>query len=76
MRRGVPCNENRFFPVRITTQGKPCSGPCSGPEYTLHTVGMAIPRKISLLGESKNQGMGQSLHSMSDGIDFLPWWWL
>ena len=27
MRRGVPCNENRFFPVRITTQGKPCSGP-------------------------------------------------
>ena len=26
MRRGVPCNENRFFPVRITTQGKPCSG--------------------------------------------------
>jgi hypothetical protein len=25
--RGVPCNENRFFPVRITTQGKPCSGP-------------------------------------------------
>ena len=27
MRRGAPCNVNRFFPVRITTQGKPCSGP-------------------------------------------------
>ena len=27
MRTGVPCNENRFFPVRISTQGKPCSGP-------------------------------------------------
>ena len=27
MRKGVPRNENRFFPVRITTQGKPCSGP-------------------------------------------------
>ena len=26
-RTGVPCNENRFFPVRISTQGKPCSGP-------------------------------------------------
>ena len=27
MRKGVPCNENRFFPVRISKQGKPCSGP-------------------------------------------------
>ena len=27
MRTGVPFNENRFFPVRISTQGKPCSGP-------------------------------------------------
>ena len=27
MRTGVPCNENRFFPVRKSTQGKPCSGP-------------------------------------------------
>ena len=27
MRTGDPCNENRFFPVRITIQGKPCSGP-------------------------------------------------
>ena len=27
MRTGVPCNENRFFPVRISTQGKACSGP-------------------------------------------------
>ena len=27
MRTGVPCNENRFFPVRISTQGKPCSDP-------------------------------------------------
>ena len=24
---GVPCNENRFLPLRISTQGKPCSGP-------------------------------------------------
>ena len=23
----VPCNENRFFSVRKTSQGKPCSGP-------------------------------------------------
>ena len=27
MRTGVPCNENRFFPVWKTSQGKPCSGP-------------------------------------------------
>ena len=26
MRTGVPRNENWFFPVRISTQGKPCSG--------------------------------------------------
>ena len=26
MRTGVPCNENRFSPVRISTQGKTCSG--------------------------------------------------
>ena len=38
MRRRLPSNKNRFFAVRITTQGKPCSGPvlalfwpCSGP---------------------------------------------
>ena len=24
MRTGVPCNENRFFPVRIDLQGVPC----------------------------------------------------
>jgi hypothetical protein len=23
----VPCNENRYFPVWKTSQGKPCSGP-------------------------------------------------
>ena len=23
----IPCNENRVFPVRKTSQGKPCSGP-------------------------------------------------
>ena len=27
MRTGVPCNENRVFPVWKTSQGKPCSGP-------------------------------------------------
>ena len=27
MRTGVLCNENRFFPVWKTSQGKPCSGP-------------------------------------------------
>jgi hypothetical protein len=27
MRTGFPCNENRVFPVRKSTQGKPCSGP-------------------------------------------------
>ena len=27
MRTGVPCNENKFFPVWKTSQGKPCSGP-------------------------------------------------
>ena len=26
-------------------------------KYTIHTVGMAIPQKISPLGESRNQGM-------------------
>ena len=33
MRTGVPCNENRFFPVRIDLQGVPCKpyrvGVCS-----------------------------------------------
>ena len=24
MRKGFPCNENRFFPVRIDLQGVPC----------------------------------------------------
>ena len=24
MRTGVPCNENRFFPVKIDSQGVPC----------------------------------------------------
>ena len=27
MRTGVPCNENRGFPLWKTSQGKPCSGP-------------------------------------------------
>ena len=27
IRTRVPCNENRFFPVWKTLQGKPCSGP-------------------------------------------------
>ncbi len=27
MRKGVPSNKNRFFPVRKSTQRKPCSGP-------------------------------------------------
>jgi hypothetical protein len=27
IRTGVPCNENRFFPVWKTSQGKPCYGP-------------------------------------------------
>ena len=42
LRTRVPCNENRFFPLRISTQGKPCSGPalalfwpCSGPVLAL-----------------------------------------
>ena len=26
MRTGVPCNENRFFPVRIDLQGVPLQG--------------------------------------------------
>ena len=31
MRTGVPCNENRFFPVRIYYTGKTQFWPCSGP---------------------------------------------
>ena len=27
MRTGIPCYENRFFPVWKTTHRKPCSGP-------------------------------------------------
>ena len=27
MKTGVPCNENRVFPLRIYYTGKPCSGP-------------------------------------------------
>ena len=30
MRTGVPCNENRFFPVRIYYTGKTMFWPCSG----------------------------------------------
>ena len=38
MRTGVPCNENKFFPVRISTQGKPCSGPV----LTLYGIAVQI----------------------------------
>ena len=31
MRTGVPCNENRFFPVRICYTGKTLLWPCTGP---------------------------------------------
>ena len=31
MRTGVPCNENRFFPVRIYYTGKTLFWPCTGP---------------------------------------------
>jgi len=33
MKTGVPCNENRFFPVWKTSQGKPCSGPVKKNKY-------------------------------------------
>ena len=56
MRRGVSCNENRFFPVRITTQGKPCSGHV----LALHCSICAVyenrndPSEISLLHYTVN----------------------
>ena len=31
MRTGVPCNENRVFPVRIYYTGKTLFWPCNGP---------------------------------------------
>ena len=31
MRTGVPCNQHRFFPVRIYYTGKPLFWPCTGP---------------------------------------------
>ena len=40
MRTGLPCNENRFFPVRQSTQGKPCSGP------VLALYGIAVKLKF------------------------------
>ena len=43
MTRGVPYNKNRFFPVRISTQGKPCSLP------VLALYGIAVcPDKFTL----------------------------
>ena len=42
MRTGVPCNENRFYPVRISTQGKLCSAP------VLVLYGIAV--SLTLLG--------------------------
>ena len=39
MRTGVPCNENRFFPVRISTQGKTCSGPV----LALYGIAVGVP---------------------------------
>ena len=33
MRTGVPCNENRFFPVRIYYTGKTLFWPCTGPVW-------------------------------------------
>ena len=69
MRTGVPCNENRFFPVRISTQGKPCSGPardCSAQnqrslmfelsffEYSLKTrFRTLLPLKFTVAGFDK-----------------------
>ena len=43
MRTGVPCNENRFFPVWKTSQGKPCSGP------VLALYGIAVRLVCNLL---------------------------
>ena len=43
MRTGVPFNENKFCPVRISTQGKPCSGP------VLALYGIAVPNKIQAI---------------------------
>ena len=42
MRTGVPCNENKFFPVRISTQGKPCSGPV----LTLYGIAVCVSDNI------------------------------
>ena len=47
MKRGVPCNENMFFPVRITTQGKPCSGPV----LALYGIAVLLRPKICTIAQ-------------------------
>ena len=49
MRRGVPCNENRFSSLRISTQGKPCSGPvrdCSALNHVSFNVMNDRPNQV------------------------------
>ena len=38
MRTGVPCNESRFFPVRIYYTGKTLFWPCTGPVWDCSVV--------------------------------------
>ena len=47
MRTGFPCNENRFFPVRKSSQGKPCSDP------VLALYGIAVKNILFKHEESK-----------------------
>jgi hypothetical protein len=44
MRTGVPCNENRFFPVRIDLQGVPCK------PYRVWVCSVVTNRSTSKLG--------------------------
>ena len=45
MTTGVPSNENRFFPLRISTQGKPCSGPV----LTLYGIAVRFSSQLVLV---------------------------
>ena len=55
MRTGVPCNENRLYPVRISTQGKTCSGTV----LALYGIAVYITPAVAKIVREKNcEGMG------------------
>ena len=65
MRTGVPCNENRFFPVRISTQGKSCSGPVLALFW--HCTGLQCRQPLSVYDEHSILCKANNLRSN------LPW---